>query len=437
MRSRGTAGTIALAASLSLVFIAAPASGAGFLIFEHGSKAMGLAGAFTAQADDGSAMFHNAGGLAFQRERSIEAGTTLITNTEGDFSGLGPFPGPNASGEQADALFFPSHFYYVQPIAPAWTFGLGFNDPFGLAMEWDNPDDWPGRFINYDAELRTFDLNPTLAWQATPNLGIGFGAILRWSDLELNQRVGVPSPFGGAAEVGDAHLESDLEEGFGWNVGILHKVTPRFSWGLAYRSKMTIDYAGDGRFTQIPTGIPAFDAAVRLQIPFDQDLPIETSIEFPDLAMVGLAFGLTPNLLLETDVQWTGWSSFDELEIDFTQNSRFSRVIPEQYDDAFAYRAGLAWTTGPQSQWRFGYVFDETPQPEDAVGPLLPDADRNGFTLGYGYTGGWDFDIALMYLQFDERTRDETLSTAQFPAEPVFHGTYNTTAFLLGMTLGF
>jgi long-subunit fatty acid transport protein len=71
------------------------------------------------------------------------------------------------------------------------------------------------------------------------------------------------------------------------------------------------------------------------------------------------------------------------------------------------------------------------------VGPLLPDADRNGFTLGYGYTGGWDFDIALMYLQFDERTRDETLSTAQFPAEPVFHGTYNTTAFLLGLTLGF
>lgn len=438
MRRCGFAITTALLGGVLVTLAASPASGAGFLIFEHGSRAMGMAGAFTAQADDGSAMWHNAGGLAFQHERSFDVGTTLISNTTGDFRGLGPFPGPGATGEQADAVFFPSHVYYVQPLAPNWTFGLGFNDPFGLAMEWDNVDDWPGRFINYDAELRTFDLNPTIAWQATPNLGIGVGAIARWSDIELNQRLGVPSPFGGAAEVGDARLESDLDTGYGWNVGILHKVNPSFSWGLAYRSEMTIDYSGDARFTQIPTGIPAFDAAVAAQIPFGQELPVETSIDFPDLAMLGLAFGLTPNLLLETDVQWTGWSSFEELDLRFPRNPQFSRVLPERYEDSYAYRAGLAWTTSPRSRWRVGYVFDETPQPEEAVGPLLPDADRNGVTLGYGYRGGWEFDVALMYLEFDDRTRDETFpSTPPGDPEPVFHGTYETTGFLLGLTLGF
>lgn len=423
--------TVLLGGAL-LVLAATPAGGAGFLIFEHGSKAMGMAGAFTAQADDGSAMFHNAGGLAFQHERAFDVGTTLISNFTSDFTGLPPFPGPTADGEREGAVFFPSHAYYVQPLAPDWTFGLGFNNPFGLVVEWADPDRWPGRFISYKSELRTFDLNPTLAWQATPNLGLGFGAIGRWSDLGLQQRIGVPSPFGGAAEVGDTRLESDLEEGFGWNVGILHKVNPSFSWGLSYRSTLEIDYSGDGRFTQISTGNPAFDAAVAAQIPFGQDLPIETSIEFPDLALLGLAFGLTPNLLLETDVQWTGWSTFDELEIDFTQNPQFSRVIPEGYEDSYAYRVGLAWTTSPESRWRFGYVYDETPQPEEAVGPLLPDADRNGVTVGYGYRGGWELDIALMYLIFDERTRDETT-----PGEPIFHGAYETEAALLGVTLGF
>ncbi|HUP42683.1 MAG TPA: outer membrane protein transport protein, partial [Thermoanaerobaculia bacterium] len=102
-----------------------------------------------------------------------------------------------------------------------------------------------------------------------------------------------------------------------------------------------------------------------------------------------------------------------------------------------AYRAGLAWTRSPRSQWRFGYVYDETPQPEEAVGPLLPDADRNGITVGYGYRGRWDFDVALMYLEFDERTREKTFATPPgAPPEPVFHGTYETTGFLLGLTLG-
>ena len=53
-----------------------PVQAAGFGIFEQGTKAMGMAGAFTAQADDPSALFHNAGGLAFVDEPEIAAGFT-------------------------------------------------------------------------------------------------------------------------------------------------------------------------------------------------------------------------------------------------------------------------------------------------------------------------------------------------------------------------
>ena len=40
-------------------------------------------------------------------------------------------------------------------------------------------------------------------------------------------------------------------------------------------------------------------------------------------------------------------------------------------------------------------------------------------------------DIALMYLPFDERTRAKS-----FQGESDFFGTYNTTAYLFGATLG-
>ena len=66
-----------------------------------------------------------------------------------------------------------------------------------------------------------------------------------------------------------------------------------------------------------------------------------------------------------------------------------------------------------------------------AVSPLLPDADRNGITIGWGHTGGWDLDFALMYLQFEERERRRS-----FAVEPNdFFGTYNTTAWLFGLTV--
>lgn len=421
----------AVVAALGLL-PALPLRAAGFSIFEQGAKAMGMAGAFTAQADDPSALFHNAGGLAFFEETEFAAGFTWITSTEAEFQGAAPFPGSGVTAEQEDLSEFPPHLYWIQPINDTWKFGLGVETPFGLTTEWQDPETFAGRFISSRAALRAVDVNPTIGWRSG-NFGVGVGAIVRFSDVELDRSVPAINPFTQrVATVGTVNLDSDFGEGFGFNVGILHRVNELFSWGLSYRSPIEVEYEGDGRFTQILTGIPAFDQAIQGRIPFDQDLPIATSIEFPDVASLGLAFSLTPNLLLETDVNWTGWSTFDEVELDFEDRDQFDQVIEEQWEDANNYRVGLRWTVSPASQLRFGYVFDETPQPEEAVSPLLPDADRNGFTIGYGYTGGLKADFALMYLPFDERTRARS-----FEDEGPFFGTYNTTAWLFSTTIRF
>ena len=449
MRRRGgNFGIAGIAAAAAVaVLSAAPVHAAGFSIFEHGSKAMGMAGAFTAQADDPSLLFHNAGGLAFVEERQISTGVTWITSTEADFEGSNPFPGAGYEAQQKDLSEFPPHLYWVQPITDTWKFGLGINAPFGLTTEWENPDQFRGRFLSTKAALRAIDVNPTLGWQITPSFGLGIGAIGRFSDVELARSIGAVNPFTQtAADVGRLTLESDFGSAFGFNAGILHKVNNSFSWGLSYRSSITVDYEGDARVAQVPTGNAQFDAIVRTQIPFGKDLPVETSIEFPDQASLGLAFAITPNLLVETDFNWMGWSSFQEVKIDFTGgtlggsgNALPDATIREEWDDANSYRVGLRWNASPAAQWRFGYVFDETPQPEEAVSPLLPDADRNGFTIGYGHNpaaGGLGFDVALMYLPFDERTRDQSFptTTGQVP-EPTFFGSYNTTAYLLGVTI--
>jgi long-chain fatty acid transport protein len=416
---------------------AMPARGAGFAIFEQGSKAMGMAGAFTAQADDPSAMFHNAAGLAFQDARAFRLGFTYITFSEAKFQGSDPFPGADATGEQKTLQQFPPHAYWVQPIGDRVRFGLGLNSPFGLSTEWKNVDSWAGRYLSALASLRAIDVNPTLAWKVNDSFGVGLGIVGRFSDVELERRIGRNNPFTQTvSDIAEVHLESDLDSAYGFNFGLLHKWNNSFSWGLSYRSKIKVDYEGDARLRQILTGIPAFDAAVARGLPFNTNLPIETSIEFPDQASLGLLFAVNQNLSIETDINWTGWSSFDQIVINGTSPTSSAvfnpttSTIREDWEDVYNYRLGVRWRMASGSELRLGYVYDETPQPDESVSPLLPDANRSGITLGYGtQLGRLPLDLALMYLPFDERTTDVNHDN--------FNGTYNTTAWLLGVTLGF
>lgn len=414
-----------LAALLVGFFITGGAFGAGFSIFEQGSKAMGMAGAFTAQADDGSAMFHNVAGLAFQKESDVYAGVTLINPLDSTFDGADPFPGSGVEAEGDTSIFTPVHGYWIKPIDDRWTFGFGVNNPFGLAVRWEDKDNYPGRFLNLHSELVSFDFNPSLAWQVSDNVGIGVGIIGRFAQVNLLRRAGLINPFSQTlVDVASVSLESDFDSGLGWNAGILHKVNDRFSWGASYRSKIEIDFGGDGHLTQISSGNPIFDGAVAASLPFGRDLPITTSIEFPDSASFGLSIGLTRNLRMNLDYNWIGWSTFDEVVLDFSENPSLTSTLEQNYEDVNHYRVGFELTTNRGSHWRVGYVLDETPQPLETTGPVLPDAERDGFTLGYG---NGRFDVAAMYLDFEERT---TLVN-----HDGFFGTYNTEVFLLGFSL--
>ena len=193
---------------------------------------------------------------------------------------------------------------------------------------------------------------------------------------------------------------------------------------------MTVDYGGDARFTQMATGNPQLDQMLSMMIPFDRNLPIETEIEFPDMATLGVAFALRPSALLELDVNWTGWSSFDTLAIHFEGFPEFDIIREENWDDIFTYRLGLVLDRPSGNQWRFGFVTDPSPQPTAAVSPLLPDSDRNGYTLGWGHEGSRStVDLALMYLDFDDRVNDVS--------QDGFNGIYSQQGWLLSATFGF
>lgn len=420
-----------LAAGLALL-LPTLSFGAGFALFEHGNRGMAMGGAMTGLADDASAIYWNPAGLAFQMEKGkqVSGGFTLISPIQ-DFYGEAPYPGQGYHVEQEDQIFHPLHGYFVLPVNEKTSVGFGLITPFGLGTYW--PDDHAGRFISKRAILMTHDITATIAYRIGENFAVAVGVDYMVSTIDLTRQVGVVDPFTQrVADVGQVHLHTDGlgNDGFGWSASFLAKLGGGFSFGARYRSDFDIDYEGEASFTQFSTGNPEFDAIVAGILPFDRNVPITTKIDYPDTWHVGLAW---------SNEQWSisgsygsmGWSSFQELPINFTTRPDLSSVVEELYEDSNQYRFGVEYRHNEELAFQFGYLFDETPQPIESMSPLLGDGDRDGYCIGLSFSrGNMQTDIGYMYLEAETRSTQGTQLDG-------YNGQYVTEGHLLGASLTF
>ncbi|UCF68215.1 MAG: outer membrane protein transport protein [Acidobacteriota bacterium] len=437
MRSKRLARQLAVALVFSLAGVAVPVFAGGFEIYTHGAKATGLGGAFSAQADDPSAIFYNPAGLAFQRERSFLAGVSSISLGDTDFRGLPPFPDSSASGTRLDRIVHAPHLYALWPLGERLTIGLGINTPFLFSTEWENPDAWAGRFIATKAELNAVDLVPTVGVRVSDSFSIGVGIAARAASVELQRRLAIPDPFGntGIVEFARLVMETDSDVDVGFNVGLLYRPTETFSVGLTYRSPIDVKLDGYGRLTQIPTGNPELDLLLVVpgspfEQPFDVDLPMTTSFDFPDSLSLGIAYRFNDDVIAEVDFNWTGWGRFDRITTEFPEYPEQDFVRVENWVDVWHYRIGVNWSLNSSNEIRWGFIYDQSPQPDESIGPIIQDADRRGFTFGYGRVGQHvNFDLALEYAPYQKRTPSVSNNN--------FFGTYETSTWLLAASLGF
>jgi long-chain fatty acid transport protein len=237
--------------------------------------------------------------------------------------------------------------------------------------------------------------------------------------------------------VAEVTLESDMNSAIGWNVGLLFKATDQLSIGLAYRAPVTLDYTGKAKFDQIASGDDFFDAAVATKLGITSgssvDYDMEAAFDYPGYYTIAAAYQLTDDLLVEADYIGFQWSVFESLEatgLAQATNQLEDISIEENYEDAFVFRVGAEWWKTDTFALRCGYLYDKSPVPNSTISPMLPDADRNGFTAGFGtMLGTVTLDAAVMYLRFMEAdTEGESHSG--------FNGVYDNTGWLFGMSLG-
>lgn len=407
---------IAFAASL---FFALPAGAGGFDFFLQGSKAMGMAGAFVAQADDPSAIFYNPGGIPFS-EKKIAAGVSAFFVNEALYQGLAPGPGAGTAAAQDDPESLLPHVYYVKPLGEKWSLGAGLFSPFVLETEWREPDAFAGRSVSVASQIVTYDLNVNLAVELSPRLGLGFGAVYRLSELSWSRRLLL-----GGRDVAENDVTTDMVDGVGWNVGLHHRPSPKLSWGLAYRSDVRIDHDGVGRLTQIETGDAQLDELVRGVFPLNRDLLVTSELAYPATAGLGVALRPGRGWLVEVDLHWTEWSRFQEVAVAFATEPSLSAAVEQRFDDTVTPRVGLEFTTRTGTSFRFGMALEESPQPDATVGPFLADADRRVYAVGIGRD--W-LDVAFAWIDHDQRViRDQVDG---------LNGNYRGSSWVVSVTVG-
>lgn len=372
---RRIAVTLALLTSVSLF-------AQGFDSGGQNAKAGAMGGAFVAQADDASAIFYNPGGLALLKKKkgvAITAATTAFQQYS--YQGLPPGIGTATTGEQTTSPQVVPHAFLTLPFKGGAVMGLGVYSPTRMRSSWENEATYAGRRSAFSSKLDVLDLAPALGVRFG-SLGLGGAVIQRRASFQASRRVA--AQFAGTpTDVATLAMKSDTTSSLGWRVGLLHKPSDRFSWGVTYTTKFDDDVDGVGALTQIATGDAQFDQLVKASFPFGQDLPLATRLEFPAQLRAGVAFGGT--FLVEIDAVKSSWSKTQPaLALLFPANGTFDTIYPLGFKDTTDIHAGLRWQfpTGPQL--RFGFATAKSPLPDEAVGALIPDADGNTISAGFG-----------------------------------------------------
>jgi long-chain fatty acid transport protein len=401
---------------------------AGFSIFEAGAKALGMGGAFTAQADDPSAMFFNAAGIADLERTQLYLGvSTIFTGTS--FAGVDPDPGYGTTGETGTMVFPPFNAYVTYQFKEGLTGGLGVFNAYGLGQYWDDEASFPGRHISYHVDLKTFFFNPTIAWRPHEKISIGAGVQAVYSTVDLKSYSQLYDPNGsGLLDVSKVDLNGDSGLDWGGNGGVLAGPFSGFTLGVAYRSQVAASVTGDATFTQVSTGSSQLDDVVSGALPPNQG--VETTVNLPWLLSIGGVYRFKERWTVEVDFNYFGWSEFEQLEFQF-DDSDLNTVRIQDYDDVLSVRSGVQYELTEEWDLRGGYYYDPTPQPTKSVSPLLADSDRHGISLGFGYgVDTWAIDaFGLALLTGDRSTDGQNLDG--------FNGEYGTFAYLLGVNVGY
>ena len=471
----------AMARTLALVAMLTAGSlscfGSAFSIAELGARAAGMGTAFIGVADDGSALFFNPAGIAFQPGKHMQMDSLVVVGLfrySPTITPVGQVVPANGYSQSIKPHFIPvASMYMTAQMSEKLTFGFGMFTPFGLAANSTNFHDgdpnltkFVGRFAGTRARLEEFWFQPTLAYRISKNAAIAVGPAFVHTHLMLEQSILNPKgdalTFGRQAantlfpgvpaEQAAIVIARLLPEGrsriagtantVGFSLGFLYKDEgSKTNIGLTFRSAVTNHLKGKASF--------AFGSDYPLQQYIGSDFltkafpnqNVTGSFTTPATYGFGIANSSINKMRISFDFRMQDYKRFSSVPLNFgiNETNTTNVALPAEqrlvfnFHNSYQYAVGVERTFSESLTVRAGYLRDMSPVPDQSVGPLFPDANRNSFTVGATKKrNGKDYTMFYEAMVFENRTTNVPANANQFT-----NGLYHNFAHLAGMALRF
>ena len=394
--------------ALVLTVFSGAASASGFQLFEQNASGIGNAYAGSAAvAENASTIYFNPAGMTQLQKLEVSGGVSVVKpsfsfNNKG--SSVGGLTGTGDGGDAGGWGFVPNG-YASWGVTKDLYVGIGISAPFGLKTEYD--DRWVGAAQSRMFEIKTINVNPSVAYRLNEKVSLGFG--LNWQKIDATYErlagINVPS-------VAKLTLSDDA---WGWNAGALFTLSPSTKVGISYRS--SIKYKTEGH-TNL-NGAWLNDS--------------KASLTLPDTAILSVTQKLSDRWEMLGDISWTGWSSIPKVDI-LRANGSLAQVLDTDFKDVWRVALGANYQLNSAWKLKYGIAYDQTP----VRGPTtrlvsLPDNDRVWLSFGAQWAPdkAQKIDLGAAYIHVrDSKIRND--QTSVIPSRGYVAGEYSGNIWVLG-----
>lgn len=382
-----------------LVFLSGAVStyGLGVRIPNQDPAAIARGNAFAATADNPSAIYYNPAGITQLQGHNVQIGALSYMNIFADYQS----PSGSRTENDTEIIPVPQFHYTFTPANSFYSLGLGAYSPFGLSMKW--PDNSPFSTRGIEGKLTYITVHPVAAFRLHPTLSVAAGPTFNHSELELRQAVGLVA--------GDRFKFKGDNFGYGYNVGLLWQPYEEWSFGLTYKSKVSVDHEGTTSITPAPPLPGSFSSSAPL--------------DFPQIVTGGISFRPTKDWNIELNIDWTDWSSVEELVVTGASTTTL------KWHSSFFYEFGVTRSLPKGYYASAGYFYSEESTSERYFLPTVPDTDLHVGSIGVGYKGNrWNWAAAVQMIAGGWRTINNNVN-------PTVNGKYKLLTPTLSLSCGY
>ena len=276
------------------------------------------------------------------------------------------------------------NMYFVAPVNDKVAIGAGMNVNFGLKSEYDNK--YNGGVFGGTTDLTALNLNLSGSYRITEGFSAGLGLNAIYAQAKIERRAGVLANF---MPVKEDTILTQLQDkaawAFAWNAGVMYQFNENHRIGLAYHSKVDVDFT-DHTATSLQAHRIGQEGGLKLNLP--------DYLEFSGFHQ------LTEKFAMHYSYKYSHWSRLKNLYASYHSDGKEAFHKKMYYRNSSRIALGGTYNVDDKLTLRAGIAYDQAAATEHASA-AIPDTDRTWYSVGatYKFTPNLSVDLGYAYLK--------------------------------------